>query len=66
MATQITSQQNYQQLAQNQAVLTREVAQLKKKMELLGSIRRWDAVTRRTRAFAKKHKITRKDVLEDD
>ena len=58
--------QNYQQLARNQEILMRDVAQLKKKMELLGSVRRWEALTRRTRAFAKKHNIKPQDVLEND
>jgi len=66
MPPQLTAPQNYQQLAQNQEVLMRDVRQLKMKLELLGSLRRWDALTSRTRAFAKKHKIKQRAVLEDD
>jgi len=66
MNPQMSNYQNYQQLARTQQILVRDVEQLKTKIELLGSVDRWNALTRRTRAFAKKHKIKPSDVLKDD
>ena len=67
MDTRLTpSPADYQQLARNQAILMRDVEKLKKKIELLSPVNRWNSLILRTRAFAKKHKIKPADVLKDD
>ena len=66
MNPQIANIQDYQKLARNQAILSREVKQLKIKFDLLGSLKKFDRATKQLGAFARKKGITKADVLNDD
>ena len=62
----IERKQNYRIVIERQKVILREIAQIKTKMRLLGSLSRFKEVVQRGQRFAKKHGITQKDVLEND
>jgi len=46
--------------------IVKEIEQLKTKIRFLGSLRRFVAVAKKGRIFAKKNKIRPQDVLKDD
>ncbi len=66
MNNQTSTPANYQQLAQNQAVLSREMRELRTKFKIMNSLKQFDQATKKLEAFARKKGITKADVLKDD
>ena len=58
--------QNYQQIANNQASLEQSVRQLKRKLDVLGTLKKFDQSAQELASFARKNKIKKSDVLDDD
>ena len=57
---------NYKEILKCQEIILKELDQLKTKMLFLGSLGRLKEVAKKGRQFAKKQKISPKDVLEND
>ena len=55
-----------EEIVKSQKTILNELWQIKAKMQLLGSLRRFDEVSKKGRVFARAKGITLKDVLEDD
>ena len=53
-------------ITKQQIRISQDVEQLKAKMRMLGSLRRFEEIAKRGRAFARKRKIKSADVLKDD
>jgi len=56
----------YKTLPKNQGAIWEELKQIKAKMAILGSLRRFEEVAKRGRAFAKAKGIKQADVFNDD
>ena len=53
-------------IAETQKFILKELGQLKARFALLGSLRRFEELSKEGRQFAKRKGITRKAVLQDD
>ena len=54
------------EITKTQKKILDELEQIKAKMSILGSVRRFEDITKKGKAFAKQNKITQKDILEND
>jgi len=67
MKTSVTNQKTeYKNILKTQNIILEELKQLKNKMMILGSLRRFEDLARKGRQFAKKRGIKLSDVLEND
>ncbi|MBI2623252.1 MAG: hypothetical protein HYW65_01595 [Candidatus Liptonbacteria bacterium] len=57
---------DYRNLLMEQSLILRELAQVKAKIAVVGSLRKFEALAKRGRKFAKKAGISQSDVLRAD
>jgi hypothetical protein len=63
---QTVTKNNYTTLLQGQYRIARAVADLSLKFKALGTVSDFDRVTKSGRAFARRRRITKRAVLQDD